>query len=121
MIDLLTFQLDDLGNGRGPVLAVMAIVLAAIATVMLRDLFVWFEGLGRTADDAADDSDTVDGGLSDTSDTSDTDGQPALSVAPDAGPGLAPAFIDRRNVANPSTGFGRRKSDVVVNSQARAA
>ena len=118
MIDLLTFQLDDLGNGRGPVLAVMAIVLAAIATVMLRDLFVWFEGLGRTADDAADDSDTVDGGLSD---TSDTDGQPALSVAPDAGPGLAPAFIDRRNVANPSTGFGRRKSDVVVNSQAQAA
>lgn len=116
MMDLLTLQLDDLGQGRGPVLAVLAIVLAAIAVVMLRDLLVWFEGLGKADDDAEGDATGEDSGDADDSmDESMPIAAPAPALA------AAPAFVDRRNPANAPTGFGRRRGDVIAASPAQAA
>ena len=108
MMDLLTLQLDDLGQGRGTVLAVLAIVLAAIAVVMLRDLFVWFEGLGRASEE----------GEAEVEEAAETLEAEDL-VEPDAAP--APVFVDRRNPANTPTGFVRRKGDVIASTQAQAA
>ncbi|QJQ33102.1 hypothetical protein GV829_12175 [Sphingomonas lacunae] len=47
MSELLFFTLDDLGHRQGYVLGIFAIVLLAVATVLLRDAWAWFEALGQ--------------------------------------------------------------------------
>ena len=104
MIDVLTHYIDDLGAGREPVLVVLAVVLTAILVVIVRDLLVWFEALVRDLKPSQDDSDHVIAELAD---------------VPASAP--APSFVERRNPASISTGFGRRRSDTVATAQPNLA
>ncbi len=95
MLEILTFDLGDMGAGGEKVLAILAVVIAAIMMIVLRDFFVWFEGLGSEA--AAEAGDEAELEPNDN-----RIAQPANS------------FIDRRDQANPPTGFGRRRGDVTT-------
>lgn len=109
MLDILTFDLDDMGAGGAKLLAILAVVLAAILVVMLRDLFLWFEALGQQEDEAAESDAVVE-------DSADLPDSAASSAVEPAKP-----FVDRRNPANPVTGFGRRKGDVEMAPRQHAA
>ena len=101
MLEILTFDLDDMGAGGEKLLAILAIVLAAILMLIIRDLLVWFEGLGSEATAEADEAAQMEPG----------DGR----IAPPAN-----SFIDRRDHANPPTGFGRRRDDVTALAHPRS-
>jgi hypothetical protein len=109
MLDILTFDLDDMGAGGAKLLAILAVVLAAILVVMLRDLFLSFEALGQQEDEVAD-------GDADVEDSAELPDSAASSAVEPAKP-----FVDRRNPANPVTGFGRRKGDVEMAPRQHAA
>lgn len=109
MLDVLTFNLDDMGAGATKLLAILAVVLASIVVVLLRDLFVWFEALGREAATPDNASEAAEEAVD----------LPVVAVAADTGP--ARPFVDRRNPANAVTGFGRRKGDFAVPAQQHAA
>ncbi len=115
MMDLLTLQLDDLGTGRGPVLAVLAVVLTAITVVMLRDLFVWFEALGRDAETTENDGAAI-AELGEGEGAAKADDNVEVPQ-----PSPPTSFSDRRSPNTTPTGFGRRKTDVMANSEAQAA
>ncbi len=92
MLDILTFDLDDMGAGGSRLLAILAIVLTAIMVIMVRDLVVWFERLGSEA-------------------MADAEEEPQQADTDALTEPRAASFKDRRNPANPATGFGRRQSD----------
>ena len=95
MSDILFFTLDDLGHRQAYVIAIFAIVLLAIAAVLLRDAWAWFEALGEEGSDNEDEALELE--------------EPELADGPltlSDRSGRAPAFI-----ASAPPAFGRRYSE----------
>lgn len=99
MSDILFFTLDDLGHRQTYVIAIFAIVLLAIAAVLLRDAWAWFEALGaealETAEEEGDEPAPSDGAL-----------QAAANHEAKQEMTKAPAFVSGSH-----SGFGRRQRE----------
>ena len=97
MSDILFFTLDDLGHRQAYVIAIFAIVLLAIAAVLLRDVWAWFEALGEQAGESHDEE--LDAALETDIEVEAEQARPSLQDRP----AKAAAFI---HTAPPA--FGRR-------------
>lgn len=97
MIDFLTSPLIDSAAAHPALLWILGITIFAVGSVLMRDCWRWFIALGQCQAVLVDgDEDSMDIAAETSVETS--------------VPAIAPSF-DRRSPANPSTVFGRRRTD----------